>query len=311
MLMIVLVISMYSFNLQGSNKVEPRTTSFDEDWRFIKDNLSGAEIPTFDDSKWRTLDLPHDWSIEDLPNQIKDSIIGPFSKASIGKMGTGYTIGGTAWYRKNFTINKEDKDKTAYVMFDGVYMNSDVWVNGKHIGNHPYGYTSFYFDISPYLNPAGQSNTIAVQVKNEGKTARWYSGSGIYRHTWLTLVNPVHIGVWGVNVKTPVVSEKSAKIIVATTLVNSGKGKKDVTVIVEIIDPSGKVVGNSESKAAVLPNAKNDIELNVSISNPILWSVENPKLYSANITVVDNNNESDFTKTSFGIRTIKIDAKMV
>jgi len=308
MLMIVLVISMYSFNLPGSNKVDTRTTSFDEGWRFIKDNPSGAEIPTFDDSKWRTLDLPHDWSIEDLPNQIKDSIIGPFSKASIGKMGTGYTIGGTAWYRKNFTINKEDKDKTAYVMFDGVYMNSDVWVNGKHVGNHPYGYTSYYYNISLYLNPAGQANTIAVQVKNEGRTARWYSGSGIYRHTWLTLVNPVHIGVWGVNVKTPVVSEKLAAVNVSTSLVNSGKENKAVTVKVEIIDPSGKVVGHAESKATLLPGAKNSIEQQVSVSNPKLWSIDTPKLYSANITVLENNKKSDFTETSFGIRTVKVDA---
>jgi len=302
------VANMNASNLQKRKENNPRTTSFDEGWRFVKDNPSGTEAPSFDDSKWRTLDLPHDWSIEDLPNQIKDSIIGPFSKASIGKMGTGYTIGGTAWYRKTFTINKEDQDKTAYLMFDGVYMNSDVWVNGKHVGNHPYGYTSFYYDITPYLNPTGQDNTIAVQVKNEGRTARWYSGSGIYRHTWLTLVNPVHIGVWGVNVKTPVVSEKSAAINILTTLVNSGKDNKNVIVKVEIIDPSGKVVGNSESKAAVLPNEKDDIELNVSVNNPMLWSVENPKLYSANITVVDNNNESDFTSTSFGIRTVKVDA---
>jgi len=308
MLMIVLVISMYSFNLSGSNKVDTRTTSFDEGWRFIKDNPTGAEIPSFDDSKWRMLDLPHDWSIEDLPNQIKDSIIGPFSKASIGKMGTGYTIGGTAWYRKNFTINKEDKDKTAYLMFDGVYMNSDVWVNGKHVGNHPYGYTSYYYNISLYLNPAGQANTIAVQVKNEGRTARWYSGSGIYRHTWLTLVNPVHIGVWGVNVKTPVVSEKLAAVNVSTSLVNSGKENKAVTVKVEIIDPSGKVVGHAESKATLLPGAKNSIEQQVSVSNPKLWSVVTPKLYSANITVLENNKESDFTETSFGIRTVKVDA---
>lgn len=107
---------------------------------------------------WRTVDLPHDWSIEDLPDQKKDSIIGPFSRASIGKMGTGYTIGGTAWYRKSFTIGKEGKDKIAYLQFDGVFMNSDIWINGKHVGNHPYGYTSFYYDITPYLNPAGQSN---------------------------------------------------------------------------------------------------------------------------------------------------------
>ena len=128
---------------QQSKKVGTRTSSFDEDWRFIKDNPSGAESPDYDDSKWRTLDLPHDWSIEDLPGQIPDSIIGPFSKAAIGKMGTGYTIGGTAWYRKHFSIRKEDQNKTVYLMFDGVYMNSDVWVNGKPVGNHPNGYTSF------------------------------------------------------------------------------------------------------------------------------------------------------------------------
>jgi len=308
LLMMMQVVVLNASNLQKSKEGNTRTASFDEGWRFIKENPSGAEAPAFDDSKWRALDLPHDWSIEDLPNQIKDSIIGPFSKASIGKMGTGYTIGGTAWYRKNFTINKEDHDKTAYLMFDGVYMNSDVWVNGKHVGNHPYGYTSFYYDITAYLNPAGHANTIAVQVKNEGKTARWYSGSGIYRHTWLTLVNPVHIGVWGVNVKTPVVGEKSAAINVLTTLVNSGKDNKNVIVKVEIIDPSGKVVGYAENKAAVLPDAKDDIELNISVNNPMLWSVENPKLYSAKVTVLENKNESDLTSTSFGIRTIKVDA---
>jgi beta-galactosidase len=309
-LVIVFVISMYSFNLPGSKKVEtPRTISFDKDWRFINDNPSGAEAPAFDDLKWRTLDLPHDWSIEDLPGQTPDSIIGPFSKAAIGKMGTGYTKGGTAWYRKHFSIGKDDKDKSAYLMFDGVYMNSDVWVNGKLVGNHPYGYTSFYYDITPYLNPAGQNNTVAVQVKNEGRTARWYSGSGIYRHTWLTLVNPVHIGVWGLNVKTPSVSENSAEINVATTLVNSGKDNKTVIVKVEIIDPSGQVVGKTQNNATVLPGAKSIIEHHVSVGHPKLWSVDHPKLYAAKVTLLDNKKESDFTSTSFGIRTIKVDAK--
>jgi hypothetical protein len=128
-----------SCNTQLNKKVENRTVSFDGDWLFIKDNPAGAETPAFDDSQWRKIDLPHDWSIEDLPGQTPDNIIGPFSKAAIGKMGTGYTIGGTAWYRKHFIISKEDMNKTAYLMFDGVYMNSDVWINGKHVGEHPYG----------------------------------------------------------------------------------------------------------------------------------------------------------------------------
>lgn len=309
LLAILLLAGMASCNLKPSKQKEFRTTSFDEDWRFIKDNPSGAETATFDDSKWRTLDLPHDWSIEDLPGQIPDSIIGPFSKAAIGKMGTGYTIGGTGWYRKHFTISKKDEDKTAYLMFEGVYMNSDIWVNGKHVGNQPYGYNSFYFDITPYLNPAGQSNTVAVQVKNEGRTARWYSGSGIYRHTWLTMVNPVHIGVWGVNVKTPSVNENSAEVDVTTTLVNSGKEDKPVSVKTEIIDPSGKVVGYSSINITVSPGAKNNVDQQISVNTPNLWSVDNPTLYVAKVTVLENENESDCAKTSFGIRTVKIDAK--
>lgn len=307
-LMIGLSIIMNPCNSLQSKKIDTRTISFDEDWRFIKDNPTGAEIPAFNDTKWRTVNLPHDWSIEDLPGQTPDSIIGPFSKAAIGKMGTGYTIGGTAWYRKHFSIREEDQNKTAYLMFDGVYMNSDLWVNGKHVGNHPYGYTSFYYDITPYLNPAGQSNTVAVQVKNEGRTARWYSGSGIYRHTWLTLVNQVHIGVWGVNIKTQSVGENSAEINVATSLVNSDKENRVVSVKVEILDPSGQIVGNAESTATILPDAKNNIEQHISFHNPLLWSVDNPKLYYARVTVLENNKESDYTKTSFGIRTIKVDA---
>lgn len=306
--MIGLAVITNSCNSQQDKKVDNRTTSFDEGWRFIKDNPSGAESPAFDDSKWRKLDLPHDWSIEDLPGQVPDSIIGPFSKAAIGKMGTGYTIGGTAWYRKNFTIDKKDKDKISYLQFDGIYMNSDIWINGKHVGNHPYGYTSFYYDITSYLNPDGQTNSIAVQVKNEGRTARWYSGSGIYRHTWLTLVNPVHIGIWGVNVKTPVAGENSAEINVTTTLLNSGKENKSVTIKVEIIDPSGLLVGKTESNAKVLPDAKNNIEQHISVSNPLLWSVDSPKLYATKVTILDNNKVEDFTTTPFGIRTIKVDA---
>lgn len=305
---ILVSVALNSCNLSKSKQSSSRTISFDEGWRFIKDNPPGAEAVAFDDSKWRTLDLPHDWSIEDLPSQTPDSIIGPFSKASIGKMGTGYTIGGTAWYRKDFVIDQADQHKTAYLVFDGVYMNSDLWVNGKHVGNHPYGYTSIYYDITSFLNPAGESNTVAVQVKNEGRTARWYSGSGIYRHTWLTLVNPVHVGIWGIHAQTPLVNEDSAKVTVETTLVNSGKQNSDVTVQVEILDPLGKVVGKTESSPTVLPGAENHLKQNVTVNKPMLWSLEDPKLYSARVTILANGKESDCSSTTFGIRSIHVDA---
>jgi beta-galactosidase len=188
-------------------------------------------------------------------------------------------------------------------------MNSDIWVNGKHIGNHPYGYTSFYYDITSFLNPAGHSNVVAVQVKNEGENARWYSGSGIYRHTWLTIVNPAHIGMWGLYVKTPSVNEKSADINITTTLVNSGKKDAPVMVQVQIIDPSGNIVGIAKSNTIVSPGSKTNLDQNISISNPVLWSIDNPKLYNARVTMLFNNKEADNLDTAFGIRTIKMDAQ--
>lgn len=307
---IVILIILLIGNIAWLNP-EPidksRTTSFDVGWRFIKDNPSGAETLDFNDSGWRTLDLPHDWSIEDLPNQDGINVIGPFSKASIGKMGTGYTVGGTAWYRKSFTIDKSNKDKIAYLRFDGIFTNSDVWINGKHVGNHPYGYTSFFYDITPFLNPAGQRNVVAIQIKNEGRTARWYSGSGIYRHTWLTLVDVVHIGVWGTFVTTPVVTDKSAEVDIATTLVNSGKKDASVTLKVQLMDSKGKVVGMTTGNATVEPEHSAESKQTIKLENPSLWSLEKPTLYEALVTILINDKEVDKVKTTFGIRSIKFD----
>jgi len=305
--LIILLILNFSCSVSDYTD-ENRSISFDENWQFIKDDPDGAENPSFDDSEWRSLDLPHDWSIEDLPNQ-SDSVIGPFSKSSAGKMRTAYTIGGTAWYRKTFTIDKNDSKKTAYLSFDGVYMNSDVWINGNHVGNHPYGYTSFYYDITPYLNPAGQANVLAVQVKNEGSNARWYSGSGIYRHTWLTLVNPVHVGMWGVYVKTPSVSKESADISLVSTIVNSGEDFASVKVQVQIIDPDGNIVTTAESTAELSPLEKKDLEQSVKITNPALWSVDDARLYKARVSVFQKNNQTDVTNTNFGIRSIEFSAE--
>ncbi len=160
-------------------------TLFDATWKFHRGDVSSGEGATLNDESWRTLDLPHDWSIEDLPNQ-SDSVIGPFSAKSIGATATGYTVGGIGWYRKHFTLNNIT-NKEVVIYFDGVYMNSDVWINGHHLGNHPYGYTPFYYDLTPYLKQNGGENILAVRVSNEGKNTRWYSGSGIYRHVWLTV----------------------------------------------------------------------------------------------------------------------------
>ena len=181
----------------AQTNAENRTRLFDANWRFIQDNTISAEAPDYDDSKWRTVTLPHDWSIEDLPNQKQDTVGGPFDRNSMGKGATGFTVGGTGWYRKKFVSEKWLQNHLVTILFDGVYMNSDVWLNGHHLGNHPYGYTPFSYDLTAYLNPAGQENVLAVSVKNEGKNSRWYSGSGIYRHVWLTVTERLHVDNWG------------------------------------------------------------------------------------------------------------------
>src|SRR5207249_2189487 len=154
------------------------------------------------------------------PNQTPDSIIGPFNQTSPGGIFTGFTIGGTGWYRKKFVTDKPLHNKHVTIHFDGVYMNSDVWLNGHHLGNHPYGYTPFYYDLTTYLKPAGQENVLAVRVRNEGRTSRWYSGSGIYRHVWLTVTEPVHIAPWGAYITTPEVSGNKATIVIKTEIDN-------------------------------------------------------------------------------------------
>ena len=308
---LIFILLMTSFT--DSRKSDPpgkaRTISFDKGWRFFKENPSGAENPGFDDSAWRILDLPHDWSIEDLPGQADDSIIGPFSKASVGKMGTGYTIGGTAWYRKTFNIDQADRGKVAYLQFDGVYMNSDLWINGKHVGNHPYGYTSFWYDITPFLNPADRPNIVAVQVKNEGLNARWYSGSGIYRHTWLILVNPVHVAPWGIFITTPSVSAKSAIIEIVTNVTNTNKGDSPVNLSITITDPSGAAVGKGTVRSVLIGGKSSEIRQSISIKDPILWSVESPNLYHATVSLLVNNKETDKITSTFGIRTLHFDSQ--
>jgi beta-galactosidase len=287
-----------------------RTVSFDNGWRFLKDSLVSAENPDFNDSNWRILDVPHDWSIEDHPIQIDDSIIGPFDKSSIDKMSSGYLKGGIGWYRKSFTITEADKNKVAYLQFDGVYMNADVWLNGKHLGFHPYGYTPFSFDITPFLHPAGQPNVVAVRVKNEGLNSRWYSGSGIYRHVWLTLVNPVHINVsGGLYVSTPSVSENSADVKVAITLTNSGTENKNIVLQTQLYNPLGKLAGSANSNLQIAPEQTSELIQNITVEKPDLWSIENPNLYIAKVSVLDDNKTIDFSSTTFGIRDIKIDAQ--
>ena len=310
LLAICILILMTSSVKQGEPASESRIRSFDEGWRFLKDDPTGAESLSFDDSDWRKIDVPHDWSIEDLPGQNGEDITGPFDKSSVDKMSSGYLIGGTAWYRKSFTLSKQESNKIVFIQFDGVYMNSDVWVNGRHAGFHPYGYTPFYYDITSLLNRAGAPNVIAVRVKNDGLNSRWYSGSGINRHVWLMLLDPVHISVsGGIYVTTPVVSEISSDVKIVTALVNSGSTDKNIVVQTQLFDPSGNLAGTSQSSSSLGANNTSELIQNIKIEKPALWSIDKPDLYQAKVTVLLDKKIVDSRTATFGIRSIKIDAQ--
>ena len=287
-----------------------RTRLFDSDWRFLKDSTVQAEQPTYNDTNWRKLDLPHDWSIEDLPNQAQDQVAGPFSRASVGGTSTGFTVGGTGWYRKSFTLNSSEKGKTVLIHFDGAYTETDVWLNGHHLGYHPYGYTPFSYELTPYLSPMGHKNVLAVRVKNLGQNSRWYTGSGIYRHVWLTVAESVHIAPSGLSITTPQVTEKSAQVQLTTTIENTTGKPMPVVVQTILMAPGGKSANTTSRQTITLSaNGITDSKQVLTVANPQVWSPETPQLYKANVVIISGRKRLDSVTTTFGIRSIEFDAK--
>jgi beta-galactosidase len=432
---------------------DSRKRLFDSDWRFLRGDAPGAENPVFDDSHWRRLDLPHDWSIEDLPPKtnavpelaavagqwrfhkgdnanwkarelddgswqqvalpdnwehhsgytednvygwfrrrieipadcrgkdfdlllgriddvdevwlngqriggtgsfppdfrtawdterryrvaaslvlgdgadvlavrvfdgtgnggiyaagMKTFRIGPFDPSeSEGGNATGYVLGGVGWYRKHFTL--DETGRLAAVRFDGVYMNAEVWINGHRLGDHPYGYTSFEFELTPYVNPPGQENLLAVRVRNEGKNSRWYSGSGIYRHTWLTITRPIHVPTWGLFVTTPEISKDKAVVKVSVEICNATPGQTQAVIRARVRDAKGKVIDSAEGELQLTADETRSAERVVEVPSPMLWSPDSPNLYSAEVEVAVDGRTADEVSTRFGIRKIEVDAE--
>ena len=428
-----------------------RDIPLDENWRFLRGDVPGAENPAFDDASWRSLDLPHDWSIEDLPpktdavpelpvvegewrfhegdqadwkrrdlddrswktvklpdiwehhgQSTKDNVygwfrrrlvipaeckgkdldlllgkiddvdeawlngeriggtgsfppdyhwadtverryrvpsvlvrgdgtdvlavrvfdgannggiyqagtrsarVGPFDPvASENADRTGYTVGGIGWYRRRFTL--DEAGKHVVVHFEGVYMNSELWINGKRLGEHPHGYTGFEFDLTPYLNPPGKENVLAVRVRNEGRNSRWYSGSGIYRHVRLGVTDPLHVS--SVFVTTPEVSRDKARVNIASELRNDGPAETEALIHVDVKDADGKMLQSAEGKLRVLPNETRSLDQFIELSPPKPWSLESPNLHHAEVRIIVAGNTVDSVSTSFGIRKIEVDAQ--
>jgi beta-galactosidase len=279
-----------------------RENLFNDSWKFYRGGAQSAQSPDFDDSGWRTLNLPHDWSIEDLPGTQS-----PFHPDAIGQVSTGFTTGGTGWYRKTFSIPESLKGKRFVIQFDGVYMNAEVWLNGRSLGKHPYGYTTFWFDMTRHMK-FGEENVLAVKVINEGENSRWFSGSGIYRHVWLKVLDPVHIAQWGTYITTPEVNPSSAVVVVKTNIDNRLPEVAPIMMVTRILAPDGREVATNETLQTIQKEKTAEAVQNLLINNPLLWSPDTPVLYKVVQEVYVNNILTDKTETTFGIRTISFDA---
>ena len=270
-------------------------SSMDPGWRFTLGDPSGAEQPGFDDRAWRRLDLPHDWSIEGTPKQ--DAPGG-------GRMG--YFPTGIGWYRKAFRMPAGSRGREVWLEFDGVYMNSDVWLNGYHLGKRPYGYSSFAYDITPHL--VAGVNVVAVRVDNSRQpNARWYTGSGIYRHVWLTLVDPLHVALWGTYVRTPAGDSAAADVAARTRIENHYPTERRGLLRSVVLDAAGREVARAETTFTLAARDSADMEQRLRVATPQLWSVESPALYTLRSELLDGQRTADVFSTPFGIRTIAFD----
>lgn len=279
-----------------------RTINFDDNWRFFLGEANNAQEIGFDDSTWRQISLPHDYSIEQ-----------PYSKTMEAE--SGYLPGGTGWYRKRFSIPMELANKQIRLDFDGVYMNASVWLNGTQLGTHPYGYTPFSFDLTPYLNYSGD-NLLAVKVDHKTPSSRWYSGSGIYRSVHLTVTPMVQVGFDGTTVTTPNLESEdgsSVSVDIKTPVVNNSVSDAQVTLTHSIYrkdDPDKKPIGSftSESPITIPAGATQQIEDSFSTSGrPTLWSTEDPTLYVVQTDVIDSKGTTDSYVTDFGFRYFNFD----
>ena len=277
-----------------------RRVDFTTGWTFNLGDDESVSAPDYDDSGWRKLNLPHDWAIE-----------GDFSKDNPSGTGGGALPGGIGWYRKVFTVDKADLGKRLYIDFDGVYMNSTVYINGHKLGTRPYGYISFSYDLTPYINWDGK-NVVAVRVDNaEQPNSRWYSGCGIYRNVWLTRVAPVHVAQWGTFVTAENVSENGALLKIHTKVQYDADSTEttQVTLLSQLLDASGKVVGEAISDVELQAGTSKDIPQEITVANPQLWNLKNPYLYKVKTVLSQNGQTVDTYYTNTGIRTFSFDVE--
>jgi beta-galactosidase len=274
------------------------TELFTKGWQFHLGEIANGQAPELDDAAWRTLNLPHDWSIE-----------GEFSKDHPATPGGGALPGGIGWYRKTFTMPVSENQRLTFIDFDGVYQNSEVWINGHYLGKRPYGYSSFRYKLTPYLKYGDEKNVIAVKVDNSLQpNSRWYTGSGIYRNVWLVQTEKIQIDHWGTFVTTPEVTSQSAKISIQIKIRNASTQDQSITLSTCLYNNEGKKVATTTSTSELLKESVNEVNQQLVVNQPALWSIEKPQLYQAVTTIECDGKICDDYETRFGIRTFAFDS---
>jgi len=268
---------------------------FNADWKFHLGEVPGGERPTTAEQAWRSVTLPHDWSIE-----------GPFAQQWASA--TAFLPGGVGWYRKTFALPAGYQGKKVFVYFDGVYKNSEVWLNGHFLGKRPSGFASFQYELTPYLR-AGGRNVLAVKVNHSVVAdSRWYTGSGIYRNVYLLATAPVHIEQWGVGFTTPQVSASAATGKVAVALANATPAATAVTVTGTLLDARSQAVATARQVVTIKANAAGTASLTLPLKNPSLWSADHPYLYRLRVSLAVRGQPTDEVTEEVGVRSLRFDA---
>lgn len=301
--------SMLAVPLLACAQVRTEQT-FEKGWKFTREDSKDFSNSTYDDAKWQSVTVPHDWAIYgpfSINNDKQNVAISQDGQKEAmehaGRTG-GLPFVGVGWYRLNFDAPSFSKGKKATLVFDGAMSHAHVYINGQEAGYWPYGYNSFYVDATPYLKP-GEKNTLAVRLENENESSRWYPGAGLYRNVHLVVNEDAHIPTWGTQLTTPVVKDEFAKVNLKTKLdVPAGKAFEGYRIVTELKDKDGKVVAANEKKGD--PFDDNVFEQDFVVTSPALWTPDTPHLYSAVSKVYEGNTLKDEYTTSFGIRSIEI-----
>ncbi|MBR3287445.1 MAG: DUF4982 domain-containing protein [Bacteroidales bacterium] len=291
----VLAMLALTCSLLAAATAPRRILPFDSGWKFSLGDIENAQAVQYNDREWRAVTLPHDWSIE-----------GENLQNNPGGGSIGYFPMGTGWYRKSFSIPGYSKSKIYTIEFDGVYMNSTVWINGTEIGSWPYGYSSFSYDITPVLKASG--NVIAVRVDNSKQpNSRWYSGSGIYRHVRIVETGQTGFEKWGVFNYTESIENGKAVVHVTSDLANRQAKAVKGTVRQTVVSATGQTVATATKEVEIPAGGKASVEQQFDVADPILWSLDTPYLYTLRTSLVVSGREADRVENPMGIRTIDYD----